>query len=117
MSKLKFFRPSTAGIPEFAAPAPDRVLEGNPQFSTWPLSEIGGVSTGIWGATPGSHRVERDGSLLEQFYLLEGEMELIEDGLPAQRFTAGDLVVIEPNFRGIWKTITPVKKVYFTNSL
>ena len=117
MSKLKSFRPSTAGTPETAVPAPERVLDGSPRFSTWPLSEVAGVHTGIWGATPGAHRVERDGSMIEQFYLMEGEIELIEDGLPAQRFTAGDIVVIEPHFKGVWKTITPIKKIYFTKSL
>ncbi|MGO1164625.1 cupin domain-containing protein [Brucella sp. C7-11G] len=117
MSKLKSYRPSHAATPEIARPAPDRLIAGDPEFSTWPCGEFGRVSTGVWGATPGTHRVERDGSMLEQFYLLEGEIELTEDGLPPQSFSAGDIVVIEPHFRGIWKTISTVKKVYFSTSL
>ncbi len=117
MSNLKSYRPSEDTVPERAQPTPDRLIEGNPQFSTWPCSEVGGVHTGIWAATPGSHRVERDGSMLEQFYVVEGEIELIEDGLPPQRFSAGDVVVIEPHFRGVWKTISTVKKVYFSTAV
>ena len=113
MSKLKYFRPSDAGEPVIDRPQPEKLLEGAPEFRSWPCADSGKVLTGIWSATPGMHKVERDESGLEQFYLLEGEVELTEEGGEPQRFGAGDLVVIEPNFRGTWRTISPVKKVYF----
>ena len=113
MSKLKHFRPSDAGEPIIDAPGPDRLLEGSPEFRSWPCVEEGRILSGIWAATPGVHRVERDARSIEQFYLLEGEIELTEDGNAPQRFGAGDLVVIEPCFRGTWRTLSPVRKVYF----
>ncbi|WP_438755132.1 cupin domain-containing protein [Pararhizobium sp. O133] len=113
MSKLKYFRPSDAGTPLVDRPSPERLVEGNPEFRSWPCRDTGKVLSGIWAATPGVHKVERDESGLEQFYLIEGEIELTEDGGDPQRFSAGDLVVIEPKFRGTWRTISPVKKIYF----
>jgi uncharacterized cupin superfamily protein len=98
-------------------PNPASVLNGEPEFSTWSGYE-GNVYAGVWQATPGQHKVVRGPTTIEQFYILEGEIELHEDGADApQRFSAGDLVVIEPNFRGTWRTITTVKKVYFTVSI
>ncbi|HTO34408.1 MAG TPA: cupin domain-containing protein [Pararhizobium sp.] len=113
MSKLKHLRPSDAGEPIVDRPGPEKLLEGNPEFRSWPCRDGGKVHTGIWAATPGLHKVERDETGLEQFYILEGEVELTEEGSQPQRFGAGDLVVIEPNFRGTWRTISTVKKVYF----
>ena len=113
MSKLKYFRPSDAGEAIVDRPTPERLIEGTPEFKSWPCRDSGKVLTGIWAATPGVHKVERDETGLEQFYIVEGEVELTEEGGEPQRFGVGDLVVIEPNFRGTWRTISPVKKVYF----
>lgn len=114
MKRLKHATPSSSGPGEASQPEPDRVIEGAPQFITWPSIE-GAISSGIWAATPGLHRVDRDAQTVEQFYILEGEIELAEDGTEApRRFGPGDLVMLEPGFRGTWRTITPVRKLYFT---
>ncbi len=114
MNRLKHTAPSTAGPGLASRPDPEAVLEGAPEFTTWPCLD-GPVQSGIWAATPGLHRVSRDDSTFEQFYILEGEIELAEDGCDTpRRFGAHDLVVIEPGFRGTWRTITPVRKIYFT---
>ncbi|MFT4148875.1 MAG: cupin domain-containing protein [Paracoccaceae bacterium] len=114
MNKIRFASPPATGPGIPSAPDADRVVEGAPRFTTWPSLE-GPVDTGIWAATPGVHRMIRDNSVLEQFYIIEGEIELSEDGCTTpHRFGAGDLVVIEPGFRGTWRTITPVRKFYVT---
>lgn len=114
MKNLKHATPATIGPGLSTRPDPGLILEGSPEFTTWPAFE-GRIDSGIWAATPGKHRVIRDEVTLEHFYILEGEIELCEDGCDTpRRFGARDLVVIEPGFRGTWQTITPVRKVYFT---
>lgn len=95
-------------------PAADRLISGEPHFTSWPLLDSD-LSTGVWAATPGHHRVIRDQRMTEAFLILEGEIELFEDGITdARRFGAGDLVVFPPGFTGSWKTISAVRKVYCT---
>ena len=107
---------STRKLGEAAISRPDAaiVIKGDPEFRTWSCFEDK-VYSGVWEATPGEHQVARDSRTLEQFYILEGEIELHEEGSESpQRFVAGDLVVIQPNFRGVWRTISTGKKGYFT---
>lgn len=111
MSLLKQFDPRGLGDGINSRPPKEFVLEGDPYFTSWPSLEEP-VQIGVWAATPGLHVVERDGTTWEQFYLLEGEIELTEEGRPCRRFEAGDVVIIEPHFRGTWRTITPVRKLY-----
>lgn len=114
MSKLKSMNINRLGQGEPGAPAPERLMEGQPAFTTWPLSDAG-LDTGVWAATPGQHRMIRGQDVIEAFLILEGDIELLEDGDPApKRFGAGDLVVIQPGFTGSWRTLTPVRKVYCT---
>lgn len=114
MSRLKFARTSGLGEGERGQPEPTKLIEGTPEFRSWSLLE-GKIASGVWSASPGHHRVIRDESMTESFYIVEGEIELYEDGFETpQRFGRGDLVVIEPGFTGSWKTISSVKKIYFT---
>lgn len=116
MSLLKSKSTHQLGEPVVSRPDPVVVLSGDPEFRTWSCLEEKAYA-GVWQATPGTHKVARDANTLEQFYILEGEVELHEEGAEkAQKFSAGDLVVIQPNFRGTWRTISTVKKVYFTIS-
>lgn len=95
-------------------PAADRIISGEPQFTSWPLMD-GDLATGVWAATPGHHRVIRDQRTTEAFLILEGDIEVFEDGVTdAKRFGAGDLVVFLPGFTGSWKTNSTVRKVYCT---
>lgn len=117
MSNLKYMNINTLGHGKVSMPAPDRLLEGEPEFTTWPLLDEG-ISTGVWGASPGYHRVIRDQTIIEAFLILEGEIELFEDGNPESRhFGTGDLVVIRPGFTGSWRTLKAMRKVYCTATL
>lgn len=111
MSLLKSFDLKGIGPGIKSRPAPEIVVEGDPTFTSWPQSD-GPVQVGVWGATPGAHKMARDDKTWEQFHLVEGEIEITEYGQPARRYRAGDTVIIEPNFKGIWRTIAPVKKIY-----
>lgn len=116
VSLLKQFSPHSLGEGVRSRPSESIVLEGTPQFTAWPNQDEP-VQVGVWAATPGLHRVKRDATTWEQFYLLEGEIEITEEGHRPRRFTAGDVVIIEPNFRGTWRTIAPVKKLYVSVQL
>lgn len=111
MSQLKSFRHQDLGPGLVSRPAPEIVIEGDPCFTAWRHLE-GAVEVGVWAGTPGTHRMARDGRTWEQFQLLEGEIEITEEGQAPRRFCAGDTVIVEPNFRGTWRTIAPVRKVY-----
>lgn len=114
MSKIKSVHTNDLAEGEPNVPLPDRVLEGSPQFQSWPLVE-GSFGAGVWTATPGHHQVIRGEDLVESFYIVEGEIELFEDGREAPScFGPGDLVVMEAGFKGSWKTVSTVKKIYFT---
>ncbi|KAB2658112.1 DUF861 domain-containing protein [Brucella tritici] len=116
MNKLRSAATGNLGTGEASQPNPTLVLEGAPQFRSWPLLD-GPIASGVWSATTGHHRVMRDASTLETFYILEGEIMLFEDGVEQPKyFGPGDLVVLEPGFTGSWKTTSTVKKIYFTTN-
>lgn len=94
-------------------PAEGLTLSGNPRFMTNPLPNDF-IDVGVWEATPGHHRVIRGKDFTECFYLVEGSVELSEEETgEAQVFGPGDMVIIEPEFVGTWKTLSPLRKVYF----
>ena len=103
-----------AGV--MSRPAAERVVEGDPVFTTWEIHETP-AATGFWSGTPGAHRMARDAQTWEQFHILEGEIELTPEGGPPQRFGAGDVVTIPPGFHGLWRTLTTVRKYYVTLTL
>ncbi|WP_136684124.1 cupin domain-containing protein [Falsirhodobacter xinxiangensis] len=115
MSLLHRIEPTPAFAPREDLPAPDRLVEGSPSFKTWPLDESNGTwtqtRTGIWEATPGTTRSIK-GEAFEFCHLLEGEVEITEEGGEMQRFVAGDSFVMKPGFVGLWKTIRTVRKIY-----
>lgn len=115
--KLKYARSVELGQGEEGQPDTALLIDGDPVFTTWPLID-GSIMAGTWSATPGHHRVIRDNNFIESFYIIEGEVELFEDGVPTpKRFGSGDLVVLEPGFTGSWKTVSAVKKIYFSARL
>ena len=59
MSDL-FFPVTPAGTAEVERPAPDRVVKGDPVFTSWTLEDRDGLYCGIWESTPGGWRVSYD---------------------------------------------------------
>lgn len=101
-----------AGVePEKGAPAPDRLLAGDPRFTTWNVEEAdGGLYAGIWQSTPGKWRIVYDE--WEFCHILSGVSVIAEDGGEARTVRAGDSFVLRPGFRGTWEVVETTRKEY-----
>jgi uncharacterized cupin superfamily protein len=99
--------------PKYAKPGPDRLISGDPAFTTWAFDEgkSGRVKTGIWEATPGeTHSIK--GEIYEFCHILEGVVELTEVGNGTVTYRKGDSFVMKPGFVGVWKTVETIRKIY-----
>jgi len=107
-----FLRISIDGIePEGGAPAPDRLVSGNPSFRTWNVEEAeGGLYAGVWEATPGKWRIEY--TEWEFCHILSGLSVITEEGGGDRTVRAGDSFVLRPGFRGTWEVIETTRKEY-----
>lgn len=101
-----------AGVePEEGAPAPDRLLAGDPRFTTWNVEEAdGGLYAGIWQSTPGKWRIVY--AEWEFCHILSGVSVIAEDGGEARTVRAGDSFVLRPGFRGTWEVVEATRKEY-----
>jgi uncharacterized protein len=110
MSKVLGFDLS-AVEPEEGAPAPERLLEGDPRFLTWNLEDAGnGLYAGVWQSTPGTWRVSYDE--WEYFSILEGYSILTEEGGQPLHLRTGDRMIIQPGFKGVWQVVETTRKDY-----
>lgn len=99
------------GEPEVGAPAPDRLISGDPKFLTWSIDEApGGLYTGVWESTPGKWRVQYDE--WEYCRILSGVSIVTEEGGEPRRVIAGDSFIIRPGFRGVWEVVETTRKEY-----
>ena len=115
MSLLKTIDPKPQGAPRESKALPDRLISGDPSFKTWAqdTARDGTIHTGIWEATPGETRSIK-GTSFEVCHILEGVIELADDGGETVTYRAGDSFVMKPGFTGIWRTIETVRKIYVT---
>ncbi len=113
MPLLQTIHPTALGTGKPAKAAPEKLIAGDPSFMTWALdsSRDGQVQTGIWEATPGE-TISIKGELFEFCHILEGVIELTEDGQAPITYRKGDSFIMKPGYRGIWKTIETVRKIY-----
>lgn len=113
MSLLQKLRTTDLGDGVVSKALRERLLEGDPIFTTWNQveSHAGAVTAGVWQATPGL-TTSIKGDRFEFCLLLEGEVELSEDGGETVTYRAGDAFVMKPGFVGTWKTIQTVRKIY-----
>ncbi|MET3612846.1 putative cupin superfamily protein [Rhizobium aquaticum] len=110
MTKAYKFDLSTVETEE-GAPAPDRLISGDPRFTTWNFEEAdGGIYAGVWQATPGKWRVVYDE--WEYFHILEGHSILTEEGGDPVHLKAGDSMIVRPGFTGTWEVIETTRKDY-----
>lgn len=104
---------STLPEPTRRQPADAEKIEGDPDFRTWLQDESfdGRVRTGIWEATPGlTHAIKDD--VYEYCLILQGVVEITENGQEPVVYRAGDSFLFKPGFRGTWRTIETVRKMY-----
>ncbi len=100
----------SALTPVTERPAPERLLAGDPVFTTWNLEDRDGLYAGVWQATPGKWRVAYEE--WEYCRILAGRSVLTEDGGAAQHLGPGDSFVIRPGFAGTWEVIETTLKDY-----
>ena len=101
----------SAIAPETGAPAPDRLISGNPRFTTWNVEEAeGGLYAGIWQSTPGKWRIVYEE--WEYFHILEGHSVVTEDGGGSVHLRAGDSYILRPGFKGTWEVVEATRKDY-----
>ena len=97
--------------PETGAPAPDRLISGTPEFTTWNVEEAeGGLYAGIWQSTSGKWRIVYDE--WEYFHILEGHSVITEEGGEPVHLRAGDSHILRPGFTGTWEVIETTRKDY-----
>jgi uncharacterized protein len=98
-------------VPETGAPAPDRLISGDPQFTTWNIEEAdGGLYAGIWQSTPGKWRIAYDE--WEYFHILEGHSVVTEENGEDVHLRSGDSYILRPGFKGTWEVIETTRKDY-----
>jgi uncharacterized cupin superfamily protein len=95
---------------EDGAPAPERIVHGEPRFRTWNSDEGDGIHAGVWESTPGKWRISYDE--WEFCHILSGVSVIAEDGGGERRVAAGDSFVIRPGFRGTWEVVETTRKEY-----
>ena len=102
---------SRKGIaPKVDRPAPDRLISGDPVFTTWNHEETDGLYCGIWQSTPGKWKVAYDE--WEYCRILEGVSVISEDGGAAVTVRAGDSFILRPGFKGSWEVLETTRKDY-----
>jgi len=111
MTRVLRLRPGQAAV-EASAVDPAKVIAGAPQqevenhFST----PDGRFHAGYWSSSAGKWRVSY--AETEFCHLLEGEVELVDAEGRAERFAAGESLVIPAGFEGTWESLGRVRKLY-----
>lgn len=106
-----FFQPVIPeGSGETERPAPEKVLSGDPVFTTWNLEERDGLYCGIWRSTPGKWRVSYDE--WEYCRILSGHSVLTDVDGTEITLRAGDSFILRPGFSGMWEVIETTTKDY-----
>ena len=96
--------------PEVERPAAEKLISGDPVFTTWNLEEKDGLYAGIWQSTAGKWHVSYDE--WEYFRLLEGVSVLTDAEGQETRLTAGESFIIRPGFSGTWEVVETTRKDY-----
>jgi uncharacterized protein len=91
-------------------PAPEKLIAGDPVFTTWNVEERDGLYCGIWQSTPGKWRVSYDE--WEYCHILEGRSVLTGADGTEYRLAAGDSIILRPGFCGTWEVIETTRKDY-----
>ena len=108
MSLFLFVAPTSA--PETDRPDPEKVIAGDPVFTTWNLEERDGLWCGIWEATPGHWQVSYDE--WEYCHILAGHSVLTDAEGTEYHLRTGDSFIIRPGFSGTWRVIETTRKEY-----
>jgi uncharacterized cupin superfamily protein len=97
-----------AALPETSRPAPDRLVAGDPEFTTWTLEARDGLYAGLWRSTPGKWRVVYDE--WEYCRLIEGRSVVTGEDGSRVVLGPGDALILRPGFRGTWEVVETTLK-------
>ncbi|WP_194839961.1 cupin domain-containing protein [Aeromicrobium yanjiei] len=89
----------------------ERVIDGEPLFSTIRTVEQGAVTAGFWRCTPGRFQASRTGSD-EVFTVIRGAGRVIADGSDAVQLAPGVVVVIRSGWSGVWEIDETIEKAF-----
>jgi len=120
MSNLVTFSLDVNKLPEPTGrkPVAPELISGDPSFRSWvqDLSFDGKVRSAIWEATPGLTQCLKP-STYEYCYIMEGAVEIAEEGGAKTVYRAGDHFALKPGFVGTWRTLETLKKFYVAVNL
>lgn len=91
-------------------PSPEKLISGDPVFTTWNVEERDGLYCGIWQSTPGKWRIDYDE--WEYCRILSGISTLHEEGQAPVTVKAGDSFILRPGFKGTWEVLETTRKDY-----
>lgn len=109
MNTFLSLTPDTAA-PETGRPAPERLIAGDPVFTTWNIEARDGLYCGLWQSTPGKWRVSYDE--WEYCHILSGLSVLTDADGTARTLRAGDSFILRPGFSGTWEVVETTRKEY-----
>lgn len=95
---------------EVERPSADKLISGDPEFTTWNIEDVDGLYCGTWRSTPGKWKIQYDE--WEYCHILEGHSIISEDGGDTSEVRAGDSFVIRPGFSGTWEVVETTTKEY-----
>ncbi|RWH46677.1 MAG: cupin domain-containing protein [Mesorhizobium sp.] len=120
MSNLITFSQDVNTLPEPTGrkPVAPELISGDPSFRSWiqDLSFDRKVVSGIWEATPGLTQCLKP-STYEYCYIIEGAVEIAEEGGDSKTYRAGDSFGLKPGFTGTWRTLETLKKFFVAVNL
>ncbi|ALK96767.1 cupin [Massilia sp. WF1] len=114
MTKLLVpFELEKLGAPREFRPPAERVIEGDILCRNWDVDSAkdGLVRAGVFESTPGTNRSIK-GETWEFCAILSGVAEITEDGQPPMIVKAGDHFIMKPGYKGTWRTIETVRKIW-----
>ena len=100
------------GQAKTSAPAPDKVIAGDPQQQIWNAfsDPEGRFHVGRWASSEGTWRVNY--TERELCHLLTGMVRLTDDSGRQWNYKAGDTFMIDKGFSGSWEVIKACSKIY-----
>lgn len=99
-----------AAAPEHDRPAPEKVISGDPRFTTWNVEDRDGLYCGIWESTPGKWRILY--GEWEYCRILSGRSVITGDDGTPYLLGPGDSFILRPGFSGTWEVLETTRKDY-----
>lgn len=112
---LVLFDLENLGQPREYRPPAERVIEGDIICRNWNVDsgKDDSVRAGVFESTQGTNRSIK-GETWEYCAILSGVAEISEDGQAPVMVKAGDHFIMKPGYKGTWRTIETVRKIWVT---